>query len=437
MKSFVISILCLLYFSSNYTFSAPKIIIKLDDMNPLNSKVRGYKAMDFLIKNEVKFSFGVIANKLDKNALRTLSSYLLATDKNGDKLFEIWHHGFDHIIPEFKNRDYAYQKKHFEDADKIVLEKLKLQMNSFGTPGNASDSITNIVISENSKYHVFMLAQNIPTIQNKSLLYIDHYVEMEKGVGNVNYKYFVKNYESYKNRYTDYMILQGHPNGWTDAQLEDFKRIIFFLKTQGCEFTLPYEYYCDLVLKYPIKLNVNLITPKQTKITWIDENENIDLTYKIERSVDSTEWKLISTLKNANLNNSNNSSFYDSNIQNVDGTCFYRIRPMIGNKTGFSNVVKVSGLDINKDSGLATMEIEVSPVPSKDFALIKYQLVNSGYVKCNLYNIEGRYVKELFEDIQYKGFNQVRVDLSDLKPGIYVCEVLCQNSISKKKIIIN
>ena len=83
--------------------------------------------------------------------------------------------------------------------------------------------------------------------------------------------------------------------------------------------------YKRQVLKYPIKLNVNLITPKQTKITWIDENENIDLTYKIERSVDSTEWKSISTLKNANLNNSNNSSFYDSNIQNVDGTCFYRI----------------------------------------------------------------------------------------------------------------
>ena len=46
-----------------------------------------------------------------------------------------------------------------------------------------------------------------------------------------------------KEKYSDYVILQAHPNNWTPEKLEEFNKIIDFLLSEGCEFVLPYEYY--------------------------------------------------------------------------------------------------------------------------------------------------------------------------------------------------
>ena len=63
------------------------------------------------------------------------------------------------------------------------------------------------------------------------------------------YDYFIENYGIGKVKFTDYMVLQGHPNMWTAEKLEQFSRIIDFLISEGCEFVLPYEYYLSLKSK--------------------------------------------------------------------------------------------------------------------------------------------------------------------------------------------
>ena len=38
------------------------------------------------------------------------------------------------------------------------------------------------------------------------------------------------------------MVWQAHPNGWTAEKIEQFRQIIDFLISEGCEFVLSYEY---------------------------------------------------------------------------------------------------------------------------------------------------------------------------------------------------
>lgn len=235
----------------NTTFSAPKIILKLDDLQAKNATCPSIPTMDYLVDKQVKAGFGAVAIKFDSTALKVLTPYLNAKNRKGEKLFEIWNHGLDHVKPEFSGTTYEYQKSHFKQANQLIKKHLGIQMHSFGTPYNASDSTTNKVILEDPNYNVFMYSTVKPYV-SKGIIYLDQRVNMENGTGNPDFEFFVTNYKKLKITHTDYMILQGHPNIWTTEKLYQFKKIIDFLIAEGCEFVLPYEYYQRLNLSLPL-----------------------------------------------------------------------------------------------------------------------------------------------------------------------------------------
>lgn len=242
MKTKIIWTTCLGLMLSTFSFAAPKIILKLDDLSVKNGVCAFAPTMDYLVQKQIKAGLGIIADKNDHTALKTLKPYLQATNPKGEKLIEIWHHGLDHSKTEFKDSTYEVQRLHFEQADKLVKKLLEIQMHSFGTPYNASDSVTNLVISGNPNYKVFILASRKPAFPN-GILYLDNRVNMENGTGNPEFSFFMENYTKLKGKYTDYMVLQGHPNMWTPERIEQFKKIADFLILEGCEFVLPFDYY--------------------------------------------------------------------------------------------------------------------------------------------------------------------------------------------------
>lgn len=237
-------LLSLAAYSQNYTKEniTPrlKIILKLDDLAVKDGVCACLPTFELLKKKQIKAGFGVIPSRCDSTLLETLSSYIQSKNENGETLFEIWHHGWDHIRPEFKGTGYEYQKTHFEKADKMIKEYIGIQMHSFSAPYNASDSITNRVISENYEYKVFMFSRVIPNHSN-DIKYLGNRTNMEKGTGNPEFDFFVENYRANKDKFRDYMILQAHPNNWTADKLNQFEKIIDFLITENCEFVLPIE----------------------------------------------------------------------------------------------------------------------------------------------------------------------------------------------------
>jgi peptidoglycan/xylan/chitin deacetylase (PgdA/CDA1 family) len=245
MKNCAIFILSILMFGSGITNATPKIILKLDDLSVKNGICPCSSTFDYLVSMKIKAGFGAIADRFDSTALTTLNHYLNAVNPKGEKLFEIWHHGLDHVRPEFLQTNYDYQKFHFDEADKIIRNLLGIQMHSFGTPYNGSDSVTSNVISENSNYKVFMFS-SLKKAEKAGTLNLDNRVNIENGTGNPEFKLFMENYAKNKEKYLDYMVLQGHPNMWTAEKIDQFKKIVEFLISEGCEFVTPYEYYQSL-----------------------------------------------------------------------------------------------------------------------------------------------------------------------------------------------
>ena len=231
---------------SGLSFAAPKIILKLDDLSVKNGVCQFVPTLDFLMKKKIKAALGIIAIRNDSSASMTLNPYLSVKNAKGESLFEIWHHGLDHVRPEFLGTGYEFQKSHFEEADQLVKKLLGIQMHTFGTPYNNSDSVTNLVFIENPNYKVFLFGGKT-TNDTNGILYLDNRVNIENGTGNPEFGYFKENYTKNKDKFTDYMILQGHPNKWTPEKLEQFNKIIEFLISEGCEFVLPYEYCQSLI----------------------------------------------------------------------------------------------------------------------------------------------------------------------------------------------
>ena len=241
MKTVFVLIVCLGILEPGFSKVGVKIILKLDDFQAKKDSCPCIPTLNFLMERQIKAGFGAVANRFDSTALNVLRPYLNATNRKGEKLFEVWHHGLNHAKTEFKDSTYQYQKSHFEQANKLVKKYLGIQMHTFGTHYNASDSITNQVVSEDPNYKVFLYSSIVPKVDN-GIFYMDHRVNVENGTGKPEYEFFKADYNKKKESYTDFMVLQAHPNGWTPEKLNQFTQIIDFLISEGCEFVLPYEY---------------------------------------------------------------------------------------------------------------------------------------------------------------------------------------------------
>lgn len=219
-------------------FSAPKVILKLDDLVVKNNECSCSTTMDILRKNNVKASFGIIVDRCDSTIYSGLLPYLNSIDNKGKTIFEFWHHGYDHKRPEFGGNPYEYQKRHFIMADSIVKNNVKLQMQTFGSPFNHVDESTAKVIKENEHYKYVFLAKT-ELFKGSGITVLNNLIKIETGTGVINFKYFKENYIKEKASEKSYIVLQGHPNQWGKERIQELIKIIEFLKEEGCEFVLP------------------------------------------------------------------------------------------------------------------------------------------------------------------------------------------------------
>lgn len=232
---------------SQSLYAQNKVVLKLDDIGVSKGVCVATPIMDYLLQKDIKTSYGVIANRLDETALATLGKYIHAKNSKGESLVEIWHHGYDHSntnlpanLQEFKGTNYAFQKMHFAKADSLVKSRLGIQMQSFGSPFNAVDSTTLKVIAENPNYNAVMFFWD-SLGKEPQLTRLNNRVDLENGVGNPDFAHFVADFNKHLHYKQTAMVLQGHPNQWNEAKMEQFKKIIDFLIEQKFSFVLPVE----------------------------------------------------------------------------------------------------------------------------------------------------------------------------------------------------
>ncbi|MBQ1866489.1 MAG: alginate lyase family protein, partial [Bacteroidales bacterium] len=123
-------------------------------------------------------------------------------------------------------------------SDEIVTARSGIRMKTFGAPYNAVDENTaKALVATGNFTHVFFAPAKY--FEGTGIVVLNNRVNLENGTGNVEFAYLKKNFEASK--YTDFIVLQGHPNGWRDQKIKEFSQVLDYLLSQGCTFILPQE----------------------------------------------------------------------------------------------------------------------------------------------------------------------------------------------------
>ncbi len=417
--------------------TGPKIIFKFDDIHVNKGYCASMPTIKYLASEKIKASYGVIAAICDSTSDDLFNPYLNMLNDDGDNLIEIWNHGYDHktfnSLPEFRGTGYTYQKTHLENADQQVLKNFGIQMTTLGTPWNESDTVTNRVMSENPNYKVFLCTQGqpVPAISS-GILALNHFVYMEYDTGKPDFNVFLYNYNFWKEKYPDYMVIQGHPNFWdpNSPYLPELKRIIEFLKNQGCDFVLPYEYYISQALLPPSDLKSYYDNGKKIKLLWKNNSDLEDFT-KVERSTDLKNWKV------RGVCNKDSVSFTDTDVSTDTVSYFYRISAIKKNQSKYSSILQVNITNTNLiDSNLYYNHIKIYPNPCKQDIRIQFDMKTPETVRCDIYNAQGELIKNLFDENFSQGISNHPYSLN-LEPGVYYCRFYTGYNTYSSKLIVS
>jgi len=199
-----------------------------------------------LAERKIKASFGIIGEYLE-TAEEPFCAWVRDTHKSG--MIEFWNHGYTHdrtLVQKSEgyefNTTYGQQKRSLLKTQKLAKKKLGFSIATFGASYNISNATTARVLEENPDIQVWLYAKKTVAQEGgftKTLLI--HNIKMEQPTSEPNFKYFRERYE--KGNLGDYIVLQGHPNGWKRTRnFKGFVRIINYLQDKGSLFITPSEY---------------------------------------------------------------------------------------------------------------------------------------------------------------------------------------------------
>ena len=225
------------------------VMLKLDDMTAKGKGVHpSYtRVADYLRSKGLKAGFGVIVNSLENDNPEWCRWVSENSEDNGGN-FEFWDHGWDHAMNiggdnqchEYRGTSLEHQREHMRKAHDLFLEKTGLVLHSFGSAGNAFDANTTTVLSEHPEVEVWMYGN--PKNPGGKLV-LGRPMNLEYAVGKIDFQTFLKGYQSKRTSLRNGLCLQGHPNMWSAAVFEEFKKVVEQLEADGWIFTTPHEYF--------------------------------------------------------------------------------------------------------------------------------------------------------------------------------------------------
>jgi len=221
--------------------AAPVVILKLDDVtrdgahgqDPVSP--RWQKCVDFLEKEHVKASLGIIGSSLEGDAP---AYFKWIKDLNEKGSFEFWNHCYENAADRFKGTSLEEQKGALEKTQRLAREKLGITLKAFGVHWSPTDETTEAALAAVPEIKIWFFGPENPKGKQVSL----------KRTLNLEQPTFVPNFEKVKadfekrGKELPYLVLQGHPNQWDDKRFDDFTKVVKFLKEQGCPFMTASEY---------------------------------------------------------------------------------------------------------------------------------------------------------------------------------------------------
>ena len=175
----------------------------------------------------------------------------------------------------------------------------------------------------------------------------------------------------------------------------------------------------------------SVITNSNVVLNWSTSSETNNSRFEVERSSNGVWSKVGSVNGNGTTTEMKSYSFTDRNL--ATGNYNYRLKQIDFNGNfeyyDLSNEVIIgvpSAFDLAQNY----------PNPFNPSTTINYQIVAPGKVTLALYDLNGREVKSLVNELKEAGYYTVSLNASDLSSGIYFYSLTSGNSVMTKKLTL-
>lgn len=256
MPHFLLAIL-LTCAAAGLAAEAPVIILKLDDVRGTKDAnavhARWQRTVDILAERDLVGSFGISGKDL-ATADEAFVGWCRELHESGR--IEFWNHGYTHgkrtvdgkDVAEFSD-EIARQREAFTKTQTLAKEVLGFPFRAFGSPFNAINADTPVVLAEDPDCTVWLYGNGAHAkAAGFSGLVLGRRLNLEHPVINPDAARFIASYEQLatEGKLPAYLCLQGHPGGWDDRRMGEFTTALDFLIAQGCRFTTPSGYAAEL-----------------------------------------------------------------------------------------------------------------------------------------------------------------------------------------------
>jgi len=194
----------------------------------------------------------------------------------------------------------------------------------------------------------------------------------------------------------------------------------------------------NYVAIYSIGLPVTLTDLKAVakksdiELTWKTQSEQNNKGFEIQRSIDATNWSAIGFVNGAG----ESSITIDYKYTDKDlaaGIYYYRLRQVdFDNKFTYSPVVSA---EIKASATLVLYQN--TPNPFNKSTVIRFDLPKQGKIKLAVYDVHGREVKVLVNDVKQAGSHIINFDANTLSSGIYYYRLTTESGNAVRKMIID
>lgn len=235
---------CATTFAAGTVDPAKAVFIKADDFKTPSP---AWAAFLQVSRDEgVKVGLGVIVTSIDgkDSAARWMQEQQAAGD------VEFWNHGWDHTrwttngteVSEFKGSGLAHMQQHLADSQAGLNDALGKDVIAFGTGYNGFDTNTAAVINATPSLRLFF-ARNVSTVRNllDARVAVVKIIGESDGTGKPSAAKFAAEFPPGT---PGPVALQFHPanSAFDTARLDEYRKILQYLLTNGYSILLPAEY---------------------------------------------------------------------------------------------------------------------------------------------------------------------------------------------------
>lgn len=176
----------------------------------------------------------------------------------------------------------------------------------------------------------------------------------------------------------------------------------------------------------------NISNGKDVKLNWVTANEMNNSGFEIQRKENNSDYVKIGFVKGKNtINTPSIYSFEDKSLQ--VGKYSYRLK-QIDNNGNFEYFALNNTIEIGAPAKYSLSQNY--PNPFNPVTKISYMVAAAGQVTLKVYDITGKEVKTLVNEVKNAGYYTVNFSGANLSSGIYIYKITANNFTETKKMTL-